>query len=324
MILPRNEILSKFTAPVYVPHPAYTGYDTFPAIDKWPEKGIVVELPRLRIEIHSVEYIRGAAQAAATTSQSLRFQQDTFRLWYQIDGMGILHNASRNQSGSARPGLLGIMERGERHTYLHQKGTFECFTMLFSLKPSQHVKCCWSSTIGGKRVLAESEKLFFENHVFEMLYAIASGHDATGVLSATHCMELLLFLFSANIITVEAGQFPKSKTKFLVAKARDYMDSHYADMHHQNGLAAECGVNINYLNIRFKEETGQTLYDYLTKIRLEHAKYLLEDGTLSVTDIASRVGYPNANSFARIFKNVVHKSPTAYTEEFQHTINKRS
>lgn len=79
-------------------------------------------------------------------------------------------------------------------------------------------------------------------------------------------------------------------------------------MHHQNNLERECAVDINYLNIIFKKETGRTLYQYMTGVRMEHAKYLLETTEMSITDIASKVGYPNSNSFTRAFKR--HTGPT--------------
>ena len=80
------------------------------------------------------------------------------------------------------------------------------------------------------------------------------------------------------------------------------MDLHYCDMHHQNHLENECGVDINYLNIIFKKETSKTLYQYITGVRMEHAKHFLETTQMSISDIALKVGYPNSNSFTRAFK----------------------
>ncbi|GAG43728.1 unnamed protein product, partial [marine sediment metagenome] len=57
-----------------------------------------------------------------------------------VDGDGILQNATRRSFGKALPGLLGIMERGERYTYLHQRGAFQCFLLDFTLEPSRRAK----------------------------------------------------------------------------------------------------------------------------------------------------------------------------------------
>ena len=109
--------------------------------------------------------------------------------------------------------------------------------------------------------------------------------------------------------------FPKNKPKSLVEKARQFMKLHYAEMHDQNGLERECGVDINYLNILFTRETGKTLYKYLTDIRMEHAKYLLEENKLTIVEIASSVGYPNGNSFTRAFGKYMRQTPTSFRKK---------
>jgi len=45
---------------------------------------------------------------------------------------------------------------------------------------------------------------------------------------------------------------------------------------------------------------------------MEHARYLLEEKTMPVNDIASYVGYRNSNSFTRAFTRKMKQSPTAY------------
>ena len=92
----------------------------------------MVELPKMKIEIHSLDYLRNPRMPSDKNGAKLMFQQNCYRLWYQVEGHGILHNATRNILGIAHEGLLGIMEMGERHAYLHQKGGFECFMMEFS------------------------------------------------------------------------------------------------------------------------------------------------------------------------------------------------
>ena len=84
-------------------------------------------------------------------------------------------------------------------------------------------------------------------------------------------------------------------------------------------LARECGVDINYLNVIFFKETGMTLYKYLMGVRMEHAKYLLEENRLSVSEIASGIGYPNANSFTRAFRKYASQAPTAYRHKQEKT-----
>jgi AraC-like DNA-binding protein len=325
MLQTRNEILSQIKASSFVPHPEYKGFETFENLSSWMPQGAIIDLPRVKIIIRRLDYLRNIAMAAGRPDTMLRFQQDCYRLWYQVDGQGILQNATRNNFGNARPGLLGIMDHGERYTYLHQKGPFECFLMEFSLLPSHQAKCYWNSEVEGKIVLEGDEKLYFENLAFDCIRVIAGGKEMLGLASLSRLIEILVVLFKKGILVIEESQFPKNKQKSLVTKAKNFMKQSYGSLRHQEALAEECGVDINYLNVLFFRETKKTLFKYLTDIRMEHAKYFLDENRISVTDIATAVGYPNANSFTRAFKKHSKTTPTAYrlkqTQKPQSTIH---
>ncbi|NLG16820.1 MAG: helix-turn-helix transcriptional regulator [Fibrobacter sp.] len=312
----RHELLAEFSDPVYTPHSSFPGLKTFSCLENW-KSCPVVELPRLRIEINGLDYLQFSAAGGSEFNSQLRFQQDCFRLWYQVDGTGILQNVTRSTFGTARPGLLGVMERGERHTYLHQKGNFECFQILFSLLPSKQAKCYWNSEIEGKIVLDEKERIYFENLIFDLLLVISKGKEILGLASISRLLEILVVLFKKGLMIVDESRFPKNKVKSLVAKARIFMDLNYSSIQHQRSLEQECGVDVNYLNIIFKKETGKTLYQYITGVRMEHAKYLLETTGDSISDIADKVGYPNGNSFSRAFKRQENCGPLEFRSRHQ-------
>lgn len=309
----RHELLNNFKNPVFDEHVSFPFLRTFSCLKQWKFTSLV-ELSKLRIDIISLDYLEFSNADNKRFDSQLKFQQDCYRLWYQVDGTGILQNTTRNNYGIARPGLLGLMERGERHTYLHQKGTFECFQMLFSFMPSQHAKCYWNSEIEGKMILEGNERLYFESLIFDLLLVISNKKEILGLATISRILEILVVLFNKGLILIEESQFPKNKAKSLIVKAKSFMDLHYADMHHQTLLEKECGVDINYLNIIFKKETGKTLYQYMTGVRMEHAKYFLETSEMSISDIASKIGYPNSNSFTRAFKRHVKTTPQEFRD----------
>ena len=73
-------------------------------------------------------------------------------------------------------------------------------------------------------------------------------------------------------------------------------------------------MNTSYrtLSRKFTAETGMSISDKLTEIRLEKAKELLISTKLSMYDIASLSGYENEFYFSRIFKQKEKISPKAY------------
>jgi len=324
MLETREELLGYFRNPELVHHPAHPEVSTFAFLRQWPETPFGIDLPRLRIAIHRVDYLRQSERKEGEHRHPLRFQQDRYRLWYQIEGTGILQNLSHSAFGRATPGLLGLMDLGQRHSYLHQRGAFQALLIDFTLEPSQRSSCYWNSEIEGKRVLSESERLRFENHAFTMFRGVSNGEDPWGLDACSHLTALLAVVFEKGLLLIEDERFPRDKRRSMVAVARKYMDMHYADMHHQRNLSKHCGVDINYLNILFKKEVGCTLYRYLTTVRMEHAKHLLEEGSVAVTDVASEVGYPNSNSFSRAFKRHTGLSPSDYVNRHRAHTRPRS
>jgi len=62
----------------------------------------------------------------------------------------------------------------------------------------------------------------------------------------------------------------------------------------------------------FKEHIGENLFDYLERIRIDHASVLLVENVLTIDQITVLVGYNSAHSFRRAFKRVKGVSPSAF------------
>lgn len=79
-----------------------------------------------------------------------------------------------------------------------------------------------------------------------------------------------------------------------------------------NALAETLGINPSHLSRTFKTALGMTLTDYINKLRIEEAKYLLDSSNDSVTEIASRVGYNDSNYFSKVFRKWERVTPHDY------------
>ena len=79
---------------------------------------------------------------------------------------------------------------------------------------------------------------------------------------------------------------------------------------HVRSLADRLHVSESTLSKRFKQETGMTFVEYLTRARLEHAKFLLSSTDLKVSEAAELVGYKDPRYFSSCFKKMFHISPS--------------
>ncbi len=76
-------------------------------------------------------------------------------------------------------------------------------------------------------------------------------------------------------------------------------------------------ITSSYLSTFFKENVGDTFLNYLTRLRIDHAKELIRTTNLPMGEIATRVGYASGNTFTRIFKKMESITPTQYRESSQ-------
>ncbi|WP_223067614.1 response regulator [Paenibacillus caui] len=77
-------------------------------------------------------------------------------------------------------------------------------------------------------------------------------------------------------------------------------------------IAEKVFLTPNYISLIFKQGTGETITDYITRIRIDQAKRLLESTDFKVMEIAKRVGYENPHYFSTVFKKATGMHPLKY------------
>lgn len=91
-----------------------------------------------------------------------------------------------------------------------------------------------------------------------------------------------------------------------------FMSSNYNKKIKVEELAEMCNLSLHRFTHKFKDLIGMTPIEYLTKIRIDEAKYLLSNSFLNISEISSIVGYDNPLYFSRVFKKVTGLSPRNY------------
>lgn len=91
-----------------------------------------------------------------------------------------------------------------------------------------------------------------------------------------------------------------------------YIHNHYAEKLTLEDIAHYCHLHPSYLCAAFKQYTGQSVFDYLTKIRVETAAQLLLREDLPVSKIAELSGFHSECFFYKKFKAHTGMTPKAY------------
>jgi two-component system response regulator YesN len=115
-------------------------------------------------------------------------------------------------------------------------------------------------------------------------------------------------------LTQTAGDYVASvkESRTVVEKVKLYI----AENAHQNlsreSIASYVYLNPDYLSRLFKKSTGLALSEYLLEVRLKEAKKLLIGTSLTVSEIASSIGYTDFSHFSKMFRRMVRMNPLDY------------
>lgn len=135
-----------------------------------------------------------------------------------------------------------------------------------------------------------------------------------------------LALFCAKALLVDTNRHSQAPYSYLesglrvrdpmVTRAQTWMQAHLREEFTFEQLAGVLAVSSRTLIRRFKNSTGYNPAEYLTRLRIEEAKRLLERTDLSLESIAERVGYRNSGSLRRTFRRTTHLSPSEFRRRF--------
>lgn len=146
----------------------------------------------------------------------------------------------------------------------------------------------------------------------------SSGQSAAAKLSACQTVPELTCLFVEQIRQIASEVTAcKSRPDGAIVRARKYIQSNFKRSLALPQVAREINISPYYFSKLFKEETGQNFTDYLTRLRMDEAKQMLEAGEASIKRICLECGFSNSNYFSRLFKKNTGKTPTEFRDSMR-------
>lgn len=99
----------------------------------------------------------------------------------------------------------------------------------------------------------------------------------------------------------------------LIGQVLEYIGEHYTETTMSLTMLADAfNMSSPQMSSFFKEQTGESYLDYISKLRIGLAKNILSEGKLKVEDVSRQVGYESVITFRRVFKKYVKQTPTEY------------
>ena len=148
----------------------------------------------------------------------------------------------------------------------------------------------------------------------QRIHAIASPDDVDINKAMDGSCKVFLELCQFIRNNLNAGELEKPVPR-NISQLKEYLDVHLEER-----LTLEKCSEITYLSIsqtirRFRSAYGMTPCEYLNQRRINTAKQLLQNSTLSVEEIASQTGFPDHNYFSKYFKKKVGLSPSKFRKQ---------
>ncbi|MBD2870835.1 response regulator [Paenibacillus arenilitoris] len=112
----------------------------------------------------------------------------------------------------------------------------------------------------------------------------------------------------------EAERHSTARYSKKIRQALAFIHDHYSDELTTESIAGKLGISGDHLRHLFKEETGRTLLDYVTEVRMKKAGELLLAGRHKIYEIAEMVGYGSSQYFSQVFRKKMGVNPLDYVE----------
>lgn len=198
----------------------------------------------------------------------------------------------------------------------------------YSLSPNRDDPCiyAWISFTGGKSEkymemlgLTEAFKIYRSKNsqrINEILYDMmeVDHNDIHTALYLEAKFIELLALSRPEELESNQKTAKKSADKRVNA-AIQYISNNFRNPNLRlSDVAAAISTNEKYLQRIFKESMGISVYQYISKLRMDAAKNLLASSNYNINEIAEYIGYNDRRTFFEIFRKHFGVSPKQYAE----------
>lgn len=175
------------------------------------------------------------------------------------------------------------------------------------------------------RVKLDQEQMYLDHGRLYCSAGVSAGMDLSLYIVEKFCGRKAA-VESAKTMVLDLGR--KKQTPYdsflntknhgdpLIVKIQEWIERHQTEAIDYEWLAGKFRMSRRSLERRFKQAVGMTPLGYLQKLRVEQAKFLLEDGTLTFNEITYQVGYEDIAFFRKIFIRLTGLRPKEYQQRF--------
>jgi transcriptional regulator GlxA family with amidase domain len=147
-----------------------------------------------------------------------------------------------------------------------------------------------------------------------LLYIIEKHLGREMSILASKMFEIDIERRSQNPFLIFIGQ--RRHDDKSVLQAQDYIENNATETFTVDELCARVDVGRRTFERRFKKYTGNSVIEYIQRVKVEFTKKQLETGAKTINEIIYEVGYNDIDAFRRVFKKYTNLSPVDYRKKY--------
>lgn len=176
-----------------------------------------------------------------------------------------------------------------------------------------------------QRVELEQDRMFIDHGRLYCSAGVSAGMDLSLYLvekfsgrktAVASAKSMLLDMGRQYQAPYEQFSVPKDHGDPIIYKAQKWIEENQVGQIDYERLAKKFCISRRSLERRFKQAVGVTPLGYMQKLRVEHAKRLLEEGSQTFSEITYQVGYEDISFFRKVFIRLTGLRPKEYQQRF--------
>ena len=247
---------------------------------------------------------------------------DEFEIIYVKSGFLTVSISGENYIG--KPGDAFVVSPGNLHFMGSQTGNVDYFTFLFPLKYISFRtddilddKLLEPLNSGHLMISPEIEDTVKEQceqlvEIYGTKKEESQSKITAQIKTKIILLQFILKLWKKGFIVENDTSGKNTVEKEMVS----YIQQNFTGKILLKEFGKQFHLSEKYISRYFKEHFHITISQYVTYLRLEHAKQLLQDTDIPVTEVAMQSGYQNVSYFIRSFKKTYGMSPLKYRNKY--------
>ena len=132
--------------------------------------------------------------------------------------------------------------------------------------------------------------------------------EAKTTAEKKHVLDSMFIDFVNRVHHIKA----RSNVSKPIRTCCDYIDLHIYEQISLEEMGKVVGYTKYYLSRKFKQEMGVSIWDYINECKVEQAKILLSDPTLTIQDVSDKLNYCSRSYFSEVFQSCTGMWPSNY------------